>query len=74
MVEMTQEEKVQKDYLAAMDSVNLLNGTKPEQMTDSEWQDCIQRNKDHLAIQVAKGSEYYGSNDLTPFTAAIAKE
>ena len=33
----------------------------------------ITRNKEHLEIQIAKGAEYYGSNDLTPFTAAIAK-
>ena len=71
MVELTQEQLVAKDYSAAMDSVNLLNAGKPEEMTDADWQDCKQRNIDHLKIQIAKGAEYYGTNDLTPFENAI---
>jgi hypothetical protein len=54
-----------------MDSVNLLNAGKPEYMTDSDWADTVTRNKEHLEIQIAKGAEYYGSNDLTPFIQAI---
>ena len=76
MTELVQEvtaEEVAKHYSAAMDSVNLLNAGKPEEMTDEDWADCKQRNIDHLKIQIAKGAEYYGSNDLTPFTAAINK-
>jgi len=72
MVEITKEE-VARNYSAALDSVNLLNAGKPEDMTDEDWAACKQRNIDHLKIQIAKGAEYYGSNDLTPFTAAIAK-
>jgi len=73
MIELTQEQQVSKDYSAAMDSVNLLNAGKPEDMTDEDWADCKQRNIDHLNIQLAKGAEFYGEHDLTPFTAAIAK-
>ena len=73
MLELTPEQEVQRNYDAAMDSVNLLNAGKPEDMTAEDWQDCKQRNIDHLKIQIAKGAEFYGSNDLTPFTAAIAK-
>jgi len=73
MLELTPEQEVQRSYNAAMDSVNLLNAGKPEEMTDEEWAACKQRNIDHLKIQLEKGAEYYGSNDLTPFTAAIAK-
>jgi hypothetical protein len=73
MLELTPEQEVQRSYDAAMDSVNLLNAGKPEDMTDEDWADCKQRNIDHLKIQLEKGAEYYGSNDLTPFTAAIAK-
>jgi len=73
MIELTSQQEVQRSYDAAMDSVNLLNAGKPEDMTDAEWADVITRNKEHLTIQVNKGAEYYGSNDLTPFTAAIAK-
>ena len=70
---MTHEQQVAQDYKAALDSVALLEAGKPEDMTDADWEDCKQRNIDHLTIQLNKGSEYYGSNDLTPFEQAIAK-
>ena len=71
MIELTQEQQVANDYKAAMDSVNLLNAGQPKDMTDADWQDCKQRNIDHLKIQIAKGAEYYGSHDLTPFEDAV---
>ena len=71
MLELTPEQQVQRSYDAAMDSVNLLNAGNPEDMTDADWQDCKQRNIDHLKIQIAKGAEYYGSLDLTPFENAV---
>ena len=73
MIEMTQEQRVAADYSAAMDSVHLLEAGKPADMDETEWQDTVKRNKEHLTIQVNKGAEYYGEHDLTPFTAAIAK-
>jgi len=54
-----------------MDSVNLLNAGKPEDMTAEDWQDCKQRNIDHLKLQIAKGAEFYGEHDLTPFVEAV---
>ena len=72
-MEITKEQQVAQDYKAAMDSVNLINAGKPADMTDADWADTVARNKANLEIQIAKGAEYYGSNDLTPFTAAIAK-
>ena len=72
-MEITKEQEIAQDYKAAMDSVNLINAGKPADMTDADWADTVKRNKEHLEIQLAKGAEYYGSNDLTPFTAAIAK-
>ena len=71
MLELTQEQKVANDYKAAMDSVTLLQAGQPKDMTDADWQDCKQRNIDHLKIQIAKGAEYYGSHDLTPFENAV---
>jgi hypothetical protein len=47
-------EQIAKHYSAAMDSVNLINGTKPELMTDADWADCLSRNKEHLKIMLAK--------------------
>jgi len=72
-MELTKEQQVAQDYKAAMDSVNLINAGKPADMTDADWADTVKRNKEHLEIQVAKGTDYYGSNDLTPFENAIAK-
>jgi hypothetical protein len=71
-IEMTPEQQVAQDYKAAMDSVNLLAAGQPKDMTDADWADCVKRNVEHLQIQVTKGAEYYGSNDLKPFTDAIA--
>jgi hypothetical protein len=71
MLELTPEQKVAKDYSAAMDSVTLLNAGKPEDMSDEDWLDTVKRNKDHLAIQIAKG-DYYAGYDLTPFEQAVA--
>ncbi len=71
MVELTQEQEVQKSYSASLDSVALLQAGKPEDMTDEDWADTVKRNKEHLEIQIAKGADYYGTNDLTPFENAI---
>ena len=71
MINETPEQKVQRDYNAAMDSVNLLASDKPELMSDADWADCKQRNIDHLKIQIDKGTEYYGALDLTPFKNAV---
>ena len=73
MTELTQEQQVANDYKAAMDSVNLLNAGKPEDMFAEDWADTVKRNKDHLEIQIAKGAEYYGTNDLQPLKDAITK-
>jgi len=70
-MELTKEQQVAQDYKAALDSVVLLEAGKPAEMTDSDWADCKQRNIDHLKLQIAKGADYYGSNDLTPFENAI---
>ena len=71
MLELTPEQEVQRSYDAAMDSVNLLNAGKPEDMTAEDWVDTVKRNKEHLEIQIAKGAEFYGEHDLTPFVNAV---
>jgi hypothetical protein len=72
MTELTPEQEVQRSYDAAMDSVNLLNAGKPEDMSAEDWADTVKRNKEHLEIQIAKG-DYYAGYDLTPFTEVINK-
>jgi len=61
-------EQIAKHYSACMDSVNLINGTKPEYMTDAEWADCLSRNKEHLKIMLAK--DFWTTEDLTPLQQA----
>jgi len=63
-------EQIQRHFNAAMDSVNLINGVKPEGMTDAEWADCLSRNKEHLKIMLAK--DYWTTEDLAPLQAASA--
>jgi hypothetical protein len=63
-------EQIAKQYSAAMDSVNLINGSKPAMMTDAEWADCLSRNKEHLQIMLAK--DYWTTEDLAPLQAASA--
>jgi hypothetical protein len=72
MLELTSEQEVQRSFDAAMDSVRLLEAGKPADMEEAEWLDTVKRNKDHLAIQLDKGAEYYGTHDLTPFEQAVA--
>ena len=61
-------EQIAQHYSAAMDSVNLINAGKPELMEDAEWADCLQRNRDHLKIMLAK--DFWTNEDLAPLQAA----
>jgi hypothetical protein len=71
MTELTPQQQAEQSYKASMDSVNLLNAGKPDDMTDEDWADCKQRNIDHLKIQLEKGADFYGDLDLTPFEDAV---
>lgn len=64
------EEEVQQHYNAAMDSVNLINAGKPDEMDQDEWDDTVARNVAHLKIMVAK--DYWTTQDLAPLNEAIA--
>ena len=63
-------EEIAQHYSAAMDSVNLINGTKPERMTAEDWADCLARNKEHLKIMLAK--DFWTTENLTPLEEASA--
>ena len=63
-------EQIAKHYSAAMDSVNLINGEKPEGVEDADWADTIARNKEHLNIMLAK--DFWTTEDLAPLQAAAA--
>lgn len=64
-------EQIAQHYSAAIDSVNLINGDKPEGMTDQEWTDTVARNKEHLNIMLAK--DFWTSEDLAPLQAAVGE-
>ena len=70
MIDLTPEEQIAKHYAACMDSVNLINAGKPEQMDDTEWADTVARNKEHLKIMLAK--DFWTTEDLAPLQAASA--
>jgi hypothetical protein len=61
-------EEIAQHYSAAMDSVNLINGDKPENTTDEDWADTIARNKEHLKIMLAK--DFWTTEDLAPLQQA----
>jgi hypothetical protein len=69
-VEQPTAEQIAKHYSAAMDSVNLINGAKPEGIEDADWADTIARNKEHLNIMLAK--DFWTTEDLAPLQAAAA--
>jgi predicted Zn-dependent protease len=70
MNELTEAQQIAQHYKAALDSVALINAGKPEKMEDSEWQDCLARNKEHLKIMLTKN--FWTTEDLTPLTTASA--
>jgi hypothetical protein len=51
-----------------MDSVNLINGDKPESIDDAEWADCLEKNRKHLKIMLAK--PWWTDQDLEPLYQA----
>ena len=61
--------EIAQHYSAAMDSVNLLTAGKPADMSDDDWTDTVQRNKDHLDIMIAK--DYWTDENLTPLKNAV---
>ena len=61
-------EEIAQHYSAAMDSVNLINAGKPEDMADAEWTDTVARNKEHLKIMLAK--DFWTNENLAPLQAA----
>ena len=68
MIEQPTPTQIAQHYSAAMDSVNLINGGKPESMSDADWADCLSRNKEHLKIMLAK--DFWTTEDLAPLQAA----
>ena len=69
IIEQITAEEIARHYSAAMDSVNLIEAGQPEDMSDEDWADCLERNVAHLEIMVAK--DFMQDQDLAPLKAAI---
>jgi len=68
VIEQITAEEVARHMSAAMDSVNLINAGQPEGMEDAEWADCLERNKAHLILMLAK--DFWTTEDLKPLQDA----
>ena len=62
-------EEIAQHYKAALDSVALINSTKPETTSDEDWADTVKRNKEHLEIMLAK--DFWTTEDLKPLQDAV---
>lgn len=63
-------EEIAKCYTDAMDSVDLINELVALDVLDEEQTASLARNVEHLQIITAR--DYWTTEDLTPFTDAIA--
>ena len=65
--------ELDRHFSAMGDSVDLINaivaGTRMQNESAQERQDCIKRNVEHLELMIAKG--WFNDRDLTAFNAAI---
>ena len=71
MNDLTPEQQIVRHYMAAIDSVNLINAGQPEDMTDEEWAATLERNREHLRIMLAK--DFWTTEDLTPLQQAVGE-
>jgi len=69
VAEVPSTEEIAQHYSAILDSVNLINSDKPEDMDADEWTDCLARNKEHLKLMVAK--DFWTTEDMTTVNTAI---
>ena len=63
-------EQIAQHYKAMGDSVDLINAGQPEDMSNEDWADCLDRNVEHLKIMLAKN--FWTDEDMTAVEAAIA--
>ncbi len=63
-------EQIAQNYSAALDSVTLITELMALSSRDAEQTATVARNVEHLELMVAK--DYWTSEDLDPFNAAIA--
>ena len=62
-------EEIAQHYSAMLDSVNLINGGKPEDMDDADWTDTVSRNQEHLTLMLEK--DFWTDEDMTAVNAVL---
>lgn len=60
-----------RHYSAMLDSVNLLNSGKPEDMSDSDWAEFVSRNVGHLKVMLQK--KFWTNESMEVFKLAIKR-
>ncbi len=68
IIEQITAEEIARHYSACLDSVALIEAGKPELMSDADWADCLERNKEHLILMLAK--DFWTDEDLKPLQDA----
>ena len=71
-------DEVAEIFTAAGDSVTLINGTKDEEETDTEWKEKVKRNVEHLEIikgykKLDETTSIWTTENFTAIDAAIVK-
>lgn len=61
-------ENIAAQYEEAIDCVNFINGSKPENVSDEEWTTIIARKKQFLLTVLAQ--PFWTTEDLTPIRTA----
>jgi len=62
-------EEIAQHYSAMLDSVNLINEGKPDDMDDDDWTDTVSRNQEHLTLMLAK--DFWGNEDMSVVNAVL---
>jgi len=62
-------EEIAQHYSAMLDSVNLINEGKPDDMDDDDWTDTVSRNQEHLTLMLAK--DFWGNEDMSAVNAVL---
>ncbi len=69
VIEVPTTEEIAQHYSAMLDSVNLINEGKPDDMDDDDWTDTVSRNQEHLTLMLAKDS--WGNEDMSVVNAVL---
>ena len=62
-------EEIAQHYSAMLDSVNLINAGKPEDMATEDWTDTVSRNQEHLTLMLEK--DFWTNEDMTAVNAVL---